>query len=375
MDIDKQSHSGRPVVTRRRDLLKLPLAGGATALLWRSSTEAAEKPRKTINEYHPANIKLAHRVSIRATDDDLLFLKQIGLRWVRAEIPLEATLAEVALARDRFARFGISMISCAHYGHRSLNIALGRSGSDRDRDIETCRAVIRELGRLGVSVSVLDWHPANTYTTSMIERRGYTAREFSLADFRSRVEQRRFEREYSAEEIWAAFTYFLKAVLPVAEEANVKLAMHPDDPPIEMMNGVGRIFTNYESYRRAEQLSGNSRHWGVRLCVGTWAEGGDRMGKNVFEMIRDFGGRGRIFDVDFRNVTSPLPRFAETFLEDGYLDMYQVMKVLREVRYDGPMVPDHIPELVGDPGIRRAGTAYCIAYMRALLRRANEEVG
>jgi mannonate dehydratase len=109
--------------------------------------------------------------------------------------------------------------------------------------------------------------------------------------------------------------------------------------------------------------------------VGTWAEGGDQMGKNVFEMIRDYGGRGKIFDVDFRNVSSPLPRFHETFMDDGYLNMYQVMRSLRAVGYNGPMVPDHVPALVDDRGIGRAGLAYCIAYMRALLRTTNEEVG
>ena len=99
------------------------------------------------------------------------------------------------------------------------------------------------------------------------------------------------------------------------------------------------------------------------------------MGKDVFEMIHDFGGRGKIFSVDFRNVSSPLPRFVETFHDDGYLDMYGVMRALREVNYAGGVLPDHIPQLVGDAGLRRGGTAYCIAYMRALLRRANEEVG
>ena len=98
------------------------------------------------------------------------------------------------------------------------------------------------------------------------------------------------------------------------------------------------------------------------------------MGRNVFEMIHDFGGKGKIFEVHFRNVSSPLPHFVETFHDDGYMDMYKVMKALREVRYTGSLMPDHVPQLVNDTG-RRAGLAYCVAYMRALLRRANEEVG
>ena len=209
----------------------------------------------------------------------------------------------------------------------------------------------------------------------MVERRGYTAREFDLNDFRTKVEKQRFEREYSADEIWAAYTYFTKAVLPVAEEAGVKLALHPDDPPLAKMNGVAKIFTHYDGYRRAEQIAGGSRAWGLTFCVGTWSEGGDRMGKNVFEMIRDFGGRGKIFEIHFRNVTAPLPHFVETFPDDGYMDMYRVMKTLREVRFNGAAEPDHVPKLAGDTGLFRAGTAYCIACMRAMLRRANAEVG
>jgi mannonate dehydratase len=356
----------------RRDLLKLP---AAAALLGQATAQSAESTRKPIDEFDPANIKISHRVSIRVTDDDLLFLKQIGLRYFRAEIPLDASLDEITKARDRFARFGLSMYHCAHYAHQSPDILLGIPGPKRDRDIDVCRTVIRHLGRLGVSVAVLDWLPANTFTTAMVEHRGYQTREFDLAAFRSKVEKRRFERDYSEEEIWNAFVYYLKAVLPVAEEANVKLAMHPSDPPvIEKMNGVGRIFRNYGGYRRAEELAGNSKHWGVRLCVGTWSEGGDQMGKSTLEMINDFGRRGKIFDIDFRNVTSPLPVFQETLPDEGYVNMYQVMKALREVRYAGPMVPDHVPALAGDTGLNRAGTAYCISYMRSLLRRANEEV-
>jgi mannonate dehydratase len=328
-----------------------------------------------MGEDDPSNTKLAHRVSARGlSDDDLLFLQQIGLRWARVEFGEGDTPFESLQAtQQRFARYGMRIFSCVHPAYRSLKIQLGQAG--RDQDIETYRRFLRDMGRLGIPVASYDFHPANTYTTSNVQRRGYTAREFKLADFRSKVEKQRFDREYSAEEIWANYTYFTKAVLPVAEEAGVKLALHPDDPPLARMNGVAKLFTGYEGYRRAEQIAAGSRHWGLTFCVGTWAEGGDQMGKNVFEMIRDFGGRGKLLEVHFRNVTGPLPHFVETFPDDGYLDMYQVMKALREVRFDGAAEPDHVPRLAGDSGLLRAGTAYCLSYMRALLRRANEEVG
>jgi mannonate dehydratase len=275
--------------------------------------------------------------------------------------------------QQRFERYGIRLFSGVHYAYRSLKVQLGLPG--RDEEIERYCTFVRDLGRLGIPVASYDFHPANTYTTAMVERRGYIAREFNLKDFREKVEKQKFEREYTADEIWAHYTYFTKAVLPVAEKANVKLALHPDDPPLSKMNGVAKLFVHYDGYRRAEEIAGGSKHWGLTFCVGTWSEGGDKMGKNVFEMIRDFGGRGKIFEVHFRNVTGPLPHFVETFPDDGYMDMYRVMKALREVKFSGAAEPDHVPQLAGDTGLRRAGTAYCFAYMRALLRRANEEVG
>jgi mannonate dehydratase len=98
------------------------------------------------------------------------------------------------------------------------------------------------------------------------------------------------------------------------------------------------------------------------------------MGKDVFGMIRDFGGRDKICTIHFRNVSSPLPRFYETFPDDGYLDMNQVIKALRQVRFSGSIIPDHYPGLINDASHRIADT-YSLTYMRALLRRANEEVG
>ena len=328
-----------------------------------------------IDESTAGNLKLCHRLTARSvSEDDLRFLQQIGLRWVRLEFGEgDINIDVLRGAQQRFARFGMQIYSGVHYAYRSTKVQLGQAG--RDEDIATYIRFVRDLGKLGIPVASYDFHPANTYTTNMIERRGYTAREFDLNDFRNKIEKRVFDREYSAEEIWANYTYFMKAVLPTAEEAGVKLALHPDDPPVAKMNGVAKLFTHYEGYHRAEQIAGQSPNWGLTFCAGTWAEGGTGMGKSVLEMIRDFGGRGKIFEVHFRNVTGPLPHFAETFPDDGYMDMYQVMKALRQVRFSGAVEPDHVPRLAGDTGLLRAGTAYCIAYMRALLRRANEEVG
>lgn len=246
---------------KRRTFLKMGL--GATAVAWwpgHLEFMAAQGSGKRIDEEDPSNIKLAHRLNARSiTDDDLLFLKQIGMRWARLEFGEEATPFEyLRTTQQRFARYGICIFSGVHYAYRSLRVQLGQPG--RDQDIETYRNFLRDLGRLEIPVASYDFHPANTYTTNQVERRGYLTREFSTDDFRKKVEKQQFEREYSAEEIWAHYTYFFKAVLPVAEEAGVKLALHPDDPPLPKMNGVAKLFTHYDGYRRAEQIAGGSQH-------------------------------------------------------------------------------------------------------------------
>ena len=363
--------------TTRRDFVKAPLATAAAGALIGAglarAAPATETRKALIDEYDPQNTRIARRISADISDDDILLLKQIGLRWAGVIFGGNEDLDYMRRAQQRFARFGINIYGGMHYAYRNLKIQLGQPG--RDQYIEQFQRFLRNLGKLGITGTSFDFHPGNTYTTARAVRRGYTAREFDLKTFREKVEKPRFDREYSAEEIWENYTYFIKAVLPVAEEAGVYLSLHPDDPPLPKMNGVAKLFTHYNGYKRAEEIAGGSKHWGLELCVGTWSEGGDKMGKDSFEMIRDFGGRGKIFVIHFRNVSSPLPRFVETFPDDGYQDMYRVMRTLREVRYTGVAIPDHIPQLAGDRGIRPTGTAYCIAYMRALLRRANEEVG
>ncbi len=377
----------RPSAVRpsRRRFFQLPLTLGTAGLVApgtgaASAARSASPAKAAIDEYAAGNIKLSHRVPDDLSDGDLLFLKQIGLRYARVNFaPERSSFDDLRRTHERFARFGLKIYSGVHYAYRATEVQLGQPG--RDKYIEAYQTFLRDIGKLGIAIASYDFHPANTYTTAEVATpRGYTAREFKVSDFRSKVEKQRFDREYSADEIWDNYSYFMKAVLPVAKEASVKLALHPDDPPLAKMNGVAKLFVHYDGYRRAEQIADQiegpgSPHWGLTFCVGTWSEGGDRMGKNVFEMIEDFGGRHKILEIHFRSVTGPLPDFVETFPDEGYLDMYQVMKALRQVRFDGMMVPDHVPPLGGEKGIHRSGTAYCIAYMRALLRRANEEVG
>ena len=357
---------GEPLKLTRRDTLKF--ATVAAPILTTAPTANSE--------HADGGIKIAVKIAVPTiTDDELLFLKQIGLGWLHADfVDAEPSFDYIKSTQERFDRYGLRIHCALSNTYRSKKIQLGQPG--RDKDIERFNTFLQDCGRLRIPTSHIDFHPGNTYTTSMITTpRGYKVRQFDLSDFRNRVEKQMYEREYSADDIWSNYTYFLRAVLPEAEKAGVLLAHHPDDPPLAKMNGVAKVFINYAGYKHAEDVAaGGSKNWGLCLCVGTWLEGGDTMGKDVLGMINDFGGRGKIFTVHFRNVSSPLPRFHETFQDDGYRDMYKVMKALRQVRSNASLIPDHYPELAGDAN-RRMANAYMISQMRTLLRRAEEEVG
>jgi mannonate dehydratase len=181
-------------------------------------------------------------------------------------------------------------------------------------------------------------------------------------------------RVYSEEELWDNYAYMIRQIAPVAEDAGVRIGIHPDDPPVYALGGIPRcMFGNFEGYKRAMDIA-DSPNIGVCLCIGCWLEGGvDGMGVGVVDAIKHFASNDQLFKVHFRNVSNPMPEpWQETLIDNGYQDMFEVMKALREVRFDGCIIPDHIPQMLGG---YRVGVAYSIAYMRALVQAANYEFG
>ena len=171
---------------------------------------------------------------------------------------------------------------------------------------------------------------------------------------------------------------------PVAEEAGVRIGIHPDDPPAPSLAGVPHLFSSLADYKRAIAIA-DSPNIGVCLCCGTWLEGGPRMGADPVEVIKYFAPQKKLFKIHFRNVTAPLPHFTETLMDDGYYNMYRIMEALVDVDFDGLVIPDHVPELGNPPGEPRRsasvagaggqfrpspGLAYSIGYLNATLRAA-----
>jgi mannonate dehydratase len=323
-------------------------------------------------------IKLCAQAGAKPTDNDLLFLNQIGAEYVSvASSPDLRTADGFRQIKARYATAGIAVWNIGNTSvHNMPEVTLNLPG--RDAKIEEYKQYLRNLGAAGIHYTTYAHMGNGIWSSGRATVRGASGREFDLAspnkqgvwDGKTWKEPLSHGREFSKEEIWENYAYFIRQVAPVAEEAGVRIGIHPDDPPVPVLAGVPRcIFTSFDGYRRAMEIA-NSPNVGICLCCGTWLEGGRTITeKDPAEMIRYFGA-AKIWKIHFRNVTAPLPHFVETFMDNGYYDMYRIMKALRDVNFDGIVILDHSPSLVGGGS---AQTAYGFAYMKALLARANAE--
>jgi mannonate dehydratase len=179
----------------------------------------------------------------------------------------------------------------------------------------------------------------------------------------------------STEQMWANHQYFLDAVLPVAEEEGVRLALHPDDPPVdEPLGGAARIFNSPASLVRAREQANASSSWGLDFCLGTVSEMGGEDAVNA--VIDTLGPVGAIFYVHFRDVQGTVPSFRECFLGEGNYSPARVIRRLHDVGFDGFLIDDHVPAMIGDPdtwmdissdAYCSRGRAHAIGYLQGVL--------
>ncbi len=316
-------------------------------------------------------LKLSMFITPDPEEDELLFARQLGMDCVYTWLDENQRSPEYLIQlRQRVEAAGLELYNAG-------SIALGKSDKihlalpGRDEMIDAFATFIRSLGQAGIHTTTFTWEPDQVWSSQPGETRSSQARRVDLAELIRRPLTH--GREYTREELWQNFEYFIRRIIPVAEAAGVCLALHPNDPPVPMgvsLGGIPCLIHNYPDYLRAFEMA-NSPNLGMEFCVGCWLEGGEAFG-DIFQAIRQFVSQKRVFIAHFRNVTSPLPAFTETFLDNGYMDMYRVMKTFCEAGYDGTMILDHSPQMA--PSYKGAGTAYAIGYMRALKERAEEEL-
>ena len=371
--------------TTRRDLAGLALAGAAAAT-------AQARPLIPI----PAGIKIGVSAN-RPTPEYVSYLKQLGIVWLSVAPQQSSATAEGFIRQKQeweshgFKVYNIgSGVGPSGSLHNMPEVTLNLPG--RDQKIEEYLNYIRYLGKAGVPYSTYA-HMGNGIWSSgrIVNARGYSARDGNSKspDWKGNWAGKTYTepfshgRAFSEQEIWDNYTYFIRKVVPVAEEAGVRIGIHPDDPPQPVLAGVPRcIFGNFAGYKRAIEIA-NSPNIGVCLCVGSWLEGGKMTGATPEEMIKYFSARKKLFKIHFRNVTAPLPHFTESLIDDGYYDLSGVMQALVDTKFDGIAIPDHIPALgivPGAPDTSRGagaggyqaspGLAYLIGSMQALLKAA-----
>ncbi len=244
---------------------------------------------------------------------------------------------------------------------------------DRDEEIEDVCNLLRNMGALNIPVWCYEWMPVFGWTrtsTTIVSRGGalVSGYDHELMQDAPLTES----GTVSEEQLWDNLRYFLERVVPVAEEAGVMLAMHPDDPPLSPIRGVGRIMRSVDNYQRLLDLVPSPVN-GITLCQGNFA----LMTDDLPAVIRHFVGQRKVFFVHLRDVRGTAAKFEETFHDDGKTDMLACLRAYKESGYDGVCRPDHVPTMEGDdnerPGYSAVGRLFAIGYIKGLCEAVYSE--
>ncbi|HTT63496.1 MAG TPA: mannonate dehydratase [Bryobacteraceae bacterium] len=360
---------------RRRRFLE----AAATALA------AAGAPAQTPGT--PARSKAALKLGTQhdSSGANLRVLAAFGVNHICSTLPSPRmdenwSVEGLTRLRERVESFGIRLEMVplplsSNYITRAENpaIMLGQS-PQRDREIDAICQMIRNAARAGIPALKYNLTVLGVVRTEPTRGRG-GAHYSTFVYEKARQDPALTEAgRVSAETAWERIAYFLKRVIPVAEEYKVRMACHPHDPAMPSgkgFRGVDRVLGSVDGLKRFIGIVPSPYH-GLNFCQGTVSEMLARPGDEIFEVIRYFGTRGKIFNVHFRNIRGGFLNFQETFPDDGDVNMIRAMRVYKEVGYDGMLMPDHAPAIDGDEG-RKQAFAYAFGYIQALIQMVNME--
>jgi mannonate dehydratase len=361
-------------VSRRR-----LIQGIAAAPLTRFAGAAVDKewkhgPGMPQEEVHTP--KLCAPIDLQNLDDAAMRrVKQIGVNHVLSGGPRipwrEEQLRPIV---DKLQRGGLALGNLMIAGFP--NALYGRPG--RDGEIENVKQSIRAAGKVGLPVVEYNFY-AHRAIEGYYEEKGRGGAGLTAFDLDRIKDLPPLPQEgvHNLDEMWHNITYFLKAVIPVAEESNVRLALHPNDPPVALSRGSGQIMSTLEGWKRLVGIVDSPAN-GITFDCGVTRE----LGHDPVEVCRYFGGRDRINHVHYRNVRvrQPYNKYTEVFIDEGENDMFAVMRELVAVKYPRLIYPEHERALDVDRerGIRNqypggggyTGMVYDIAYARAMLQAA-----
>ena len=288
------------------------------------------------------------------------------------------TVDELAQAKALVERHGIALdmiplpfLASSHIDRTSRPAIMLADSPERDRDIEDIHRMIKACAEVGIPAIKYNMSILGVLSTTPVEGRGGSlSRSWKVAEAKPATPLTRAGK-IDAAKFWERITYFLRAVIPVAAQHRIRMACHPHDPgvPPAGYQGVDRVLGTVEGLKKFITIQENPFH-GLNFCQGTVSEMLQNPGREIFDVIRYFGTRGKIFNVHFRNIRGRRDDFHETFPDDGDVDFWQAILVYKEVGYDKMMMPDHMPKHKGDPDGNQA-FAFAYGYIKALIQAAD----
>ncbi len=308
-------------------------------------------------------------------DDDYRVWAQLGVTHVCADPPgnpHDWTLEDLLRLRDHIARFNIvmDMVQLPMNSRRmeeqeSPHILLGQS-PERDREIDSICRLIEHLAAAGIPAAKYNMNIIGIPRTPPFPGRGGSRNAAFYWKEADHDAGPGMAGVVSEEENWERIDYFLARVVPVAAANRIRLACHPHDPYTPPgWRGVTRVLGTVEGLKRFVTMHENEYH-GLNFCQGSVGEMLDKPGEEIFDVIRWFGSRNKIFNVHFRNIKGGKLGFHETFPDEGDMDMARSLALYHELGYRHMVMPDHVPAIDGrDP--EGVAFAFCYGYIRALM--------
>jgi mannonate dehydratase len=339
------------------------LSSGRAASTTPARRKAAGKGMMFSELFSPGDdqkIRLAHQIGI-----DYAIL---GAAGALGKVPRSRYVEVLRKIQADFKAAGLRIVGVESHPVPAEKIKLGLPG--RDEEIENYMAAIRALAQVGIPMICYNWMAGiGWYRTrgNVPERGGALVSEFDLADAKKQGPTE--WGEIAESKIWNNLEYFLKAVIPVAEKENIRMALHPDDPPLSPLRGIARILTSAANYRRVMNIVPSPVN-GVTFCQANFK----LMGEDMAALARAWCREKKIFFVHYRDVTGTREHFRETFHDNGPTDMAGILKIYAECGFDGPIRPDHAPTLEGEandhPGYAMNGKVFAFGYMKGILEAA-----
>jgi mannonate dehydratase len=331
----------------------------------------------TVQLSRPARLKVGTQHG--DSDGILRAMAGFGVNNICSRLPSDRLDAEwsvdgLSRLRERVESFGITLdmvplpMSSNEISRFEMpNIMLGRS-PERDREIDDICQMIRNAARAGIPSLKYNLTFIGVVRSESTRGRGNATYSTFVYDKARPKEPLTLAGRVTADEYWDRITYFLNRVVPVATEYKVRLACHPQDPAMPTgrgYQGIETVLGTVDGLKRFVSIAESPYH-GLNFCQGTVSEMLEKPGEQIYDVIRWFGTRGKIFNVHFRNIRGRFLNFQETFIDDGDVDMLKAMRVYKEVGFDGMMMPDHVPRIDGDAN-EAQGFAFALGYIKALI--------